>query len=200
MIAETSEVWEELSERLRGFIARRVGSATDAEDILQDVLLRIYRSIDSLQRADRIHAWIYQIARNAIVDHYRAQAGRDELSSGDAAELARVADAGPLIEADPRQELARCLLPMIDRLPNRYREAILLIELGGLTQQAAAAQLGLSLSGAKSRVQRGRRQVKEMLLECCRIELDRLGGISDYEAREEPCQSCGDDDPGSPPR
>lgn len=192
-------MWEELSERLRSFIAPRVGSTTDAEDILQEVLLRIYRSIDSLQRAERVHAWVYQIARNAIADHHRADATRRELSSGDGAEMVRVADvpaADGFDEPDPRRELARCLLPMIDRLPDRYREAIVLTELAGLTQQAAAAQLGLSLSGAKSRVQRGRRQLKEMLLECCRVELDRLGGISDYEAREEPCRLCGNNDPG----
>jgi RNA polymerase sigma-70 factor (ECF subfamily) len=199
VIPDTSEMWEELSDRLRSFIAPRVGSTTDTEDVLQEVLFRIYRSIDSLQRAERIHAWVYQIARNAIADHHRAKAARRELSSGDGAEVVRVPDvpaADGFNESDPRQELTRCLLPMIDRLPDRYREAIVLTELEGWTQRGAAAQLGLSLSGAKSRVQRGRRRLKEMLLECCRIELDRLGGISDYEVREEPCRFCGNDDPG----
>ncbi len=84
--------------------------------------------------------------------------------------------------------------PMIDRLPDRYRQAILLTEFRGFTQAAVAAQLGLSLSGVKSRVQRAQRQLKTMLLECCRVGPDRAGGVSDYELREEPCQSCQDDD------
>ncbi len=79
---------------------------------------------------------------------------------------------------------------MIDRLPDGYRQAIVLTEFEGLTQQQAAAQLGLPLPNLKSRVQRGRGRLKALLLECCRVDLDRRGGIASYEARDGLCQEC----------
>jgi RNA polymerase sigma-70 factor (ECF subfamily) len=90
---------------------------------------------------------------------------------------------------------------MIERLPGEYRQAVILVDLEGLAQQKAATQLGLSLSGMKSRVQRGRRQLKGMLEACCTIELDRRRGVIDYDVRNRqtnPCRSqpdCGGLDP-----
>jgi RNA polymerase sigma-70 factor (ECF subfamily) len=89
-----------------------------------------------------------------------------------------------------RAELAGCLRPMIERLPEEYRQAVVLVDLEGLGQREAAVQLGLSLSGMKSRVQRGRRQLKGMLEACCAIELDRRRGMTDYEVRDQTCNSC----------
>jgi len=64
-------------------------------------------------------------------------------------------------------------------LPEPYRKALVLTELEGLTQQELADKVGISLSGAKSWVQRGRQQLKEMLTECCAFEFDRRGGVID---------------------
>jgi RNA polymerase sigma-70 factor (ECF subfamily) len=79
---------------------------------------------------------------------------------------------------------------MIDRLSEEYRQAVVLVDLEGITQQAAAAQLRLSLSGMKSRVQRGRRQLKGMLEACCTIELDQRRGVVDYDVRDQQDKSC----------
>jgi RNA polymerase sigma-70 factor (ECF subfamily) len=95
-------------------------------------------------------------------------------------------------EAESRAELTCCLRPMIERLPEDYRDAISLVEIDGLTQQAAAKQTGISLSGMKSRVQRGRKQLKAMLDDCCLIELDRRGGVVDYNTRGASCDCCAD--------
>jgi RNA polymerase sigma-70 factor (ECF subfamily) len=81
---------------------------------------------------------------------------------------------------------------MIERLSGEYRQAVILIDLEGLTQQEAAAQLGLSLSGMKSRVQRGRRQLKGMLEACCTIELDQRCGVADYDVRNQQNNLCRD--------
>ena len=91
-----------------------------------------------------------------------------------------------------RTELAGCLRPMIERLSREYRQAVILVDLEGLTQQEAAAHLGLSLSGMKSRVQRGRRQLKGMLEACCTIELDRRRGVADYDLRDQQDHPCRD--------
>jgi RNA polymerase sigma-70 factor (ECF subfamily) len=81
---------------------------------------------------------------------------------------------------------------MVQRLPPNYRDAIALVELEGLTQRAAAERLGISLSGAKSRVQRGREKLRLLLEDCCRIQLDASGGIAGYEARGgASCAACG---------
>lgn len=192
MQTDVGAIWTELATQLRGFIGRRVTDPDDVEDILQEVLLRIHRQGDTLEQAERLYAWVYRIARNAIVDYYRER-GRH------AALAATLADEPPAVTsdtppADLRAELAACLAPLVDRLPVAYRQALVLTEVQGLTQQAAARQLGLSLPGTKSRVQRARQQLKAMILECCRVEFDRRGGITAYEARDASCLDCQPDD------
>ena len=157
--------------------------------------LKMQRGLDGLKDQRRIISWIYQIARHAIIDHYRAPGRRREMPAGLAADLevhqssltrtTASEDSGQL-----RMELAGCLRPMIERLSEEYRQAVVLVDLEGLTQKEAAAQLGLSLSGMKSRVQRGRRQLKGMLEACCTIELDRRRGVTDYDMRDQKCNLC----------
>jgi RNA polymerase sigma-70 factor (ECF subfamily) len=179
-------VWQDFHARLLGFIARRVGDRDSAEDILQEVMLRIHRHVGELERPSAVRAWVHQIARNAIADHYRRASVRHERPSG--IDLDRHE---PLeLEGAPeelRSELAACLGPLLERLPPMHREALALTELEGLTQASAAAQLGLSSSGMKSRVQRGRAQLKELLVACCEIELDRRGGVRSYRPQRGPC-------------
>lgn len=82
------------------------------------------------------------------------------------------------------QEIGQCLRPMLDCLPVKYREAMILSELEGFSQQAVADQLGLSLSGTKSRIQRGRTKLKEILLNCCNMEVGREGILDFYPSPE----------------
>jgi RNA polymerase sigma-70 factor (ECF subfamily) len=181
----------ELRGPLAGFIARRVADPQDAEDVLQEVLLRMHRHSDELLSADRVGAWMHQIARNAIVDHYRRRAARPELPAGGAGEIDERAKA---VTDEPvpgalRGELAACLRPMIDQLPAKHREALVLSEFVGLTQIEAAGRLGISVSGAKTRVQRARAQLRTLLLDCCHVELDRRGGVTEYSVRSG-CERC----------
>lgn len=192
--SETQLLWAEFGDRLRGFIARRVANEADVDDILQEVFLRIHQHLNSVQRADRLGAWLFQITRNAIADHYRGPARRRELAADTTFELTvderdnavNTAEA-ERESAQAQQELAACLRPMVLRLPPHYRAAVSLVDLEGLTQRKAAERLGLSVSGMKSRVQRGRRALKAMLHDCCRVQLDAGGRINDYEARAGSC-------------
>lgn len=200
MTKTTEELWQLVHDGLRAFIARRVSDQGHVDDILQDVFVRVHRQIDSVSDPGRLISWIYQITRNAIIDHYRKPGRQREIPSGLSAELEgldEVAETStathPGDMAEPRAELATCLRPMIERLPQDYRDAITLVEIDGLTQQAAATQMGLSLSGMKSRVQRGRAQLKQMLDDCCLIELDRRKGVIDYQSRRADCNLCGSD-------
>ena len=197
MEAEAQEIWRQIQDNLRLFIAKRVANEAEVDDIAQDVWIKIQRGLDGLKDQSRLIAWIYQIARHAIVDHYRAPGRRREMPAGLAADLEAYStlssrsaiseDSGQL-----RRELASCLRPMIDRLSEEYRQAVTLVDLEGLTQQAAAVQLGLSLSGMKSRVQRGRRQLNKMLEACCTIELDQRRGVVDYGVRSQQDNLCRD--------
>jgi RNA polymerase sigma-70 factor (ECF subfamily) len=197
MTTKTEELWQELHDGLRAFIARRVSDQGHVDDILQDVFVRVHRQIDSVSDPGRLISWIYQITRNAIIDHYRKPGRQREIPLGLSAELELLDEVSETSTAthhgdatEPRAELAACLRPMIEGLSQDYRDAITLVEIDGLTQQAAATQMGLSLSGMKSRVQRGRARLKQMLDDCCLIELDRRRAVVDYEVRDTGCDSC----------
>lgn len=190
MTQTTEELWQLMHDGLRAFIAKRVNDQEHVEDILQDVFLRTHRQVDKVNDPRRIVSWLYQVTRNAIIDYYRKPGRWHEIPAGLSADIE--AFGGELQEesGDSGSELAGCLRPMIERLSRDYREAITLVEINGLTQQAAAEQMGLSLSGMKSRVQRGRKQLKQMLDGCCRIELDRRRAVVGYEVRDAGCDSC----------
>jgi RNA polymerase sigma-70 factor (ECF subfamily) len=179
----------ELRERVVAFVARRVPSHADAEDIAQEVMVRILRHSGDLVHTERLGAWMHRIAINAIADHYRRPARR-ELPSGEATEVPEPEWHEPEPE-DVRRELAACLTPLLERLPAIYREALELTELDGLSQVDAASRLGLSVSGMKARVQRARSQMRELLLDCCEVELDRRRRVTGVRSRGVACGACG---------
>lgn len=197
MTPKATEIWQQVHDGFRAFIAKRVADEAEVDDILQEVFLRMHRRIDGLRDPRRVVSWVYQITRHAIIDHYRARERRREVPVGLAADMEMTGTApvtpvaGDSGEAgEPCSELAGCLRPMIARLAKDYREAVMLVELDGLTQQAAAKRIGLSLSGMKSRVQRGRRQLKRMLDDCCLIQLDPRRGVADYSVRDPKRSPC----------
>jgi RNA polymerase sigma-70 factor (ECF subfamily) len=194
---ETTEIWSQMHQRLLSYVRGRVNKLHDAEDILQDVFVRIHTNLDDVTDTENVTAWIYQITRNVITDYYRRRAA----SVGALARLAEQTDehlpSTPDREAEPdvvrraSDEFAQCLEPMLGEVPEPYRQAVTLTELKGMTQKDAAEKLGLSLSGMKSRVQRGRGKLKGVILDCCEVELDRRGGLVDYRRRSgDACGGC----------
>ncbi len=180
----TSEkIWYEYHARLRSFIKSKVIDDTATDDTLQNVFLKMHTGLASLQDKTKLKSWLYQIARNAIIDYFRSRKPTVE-----------VPEWLPQPETDSgekvAQELSKCLQPMIQLLPENYREAIILSELHGLTQKEVAQVQGISISGAKSRVQRGRVLLKNMLAECCRLEFDHSGRLCDYERKDGACNTC----------
>lgn len=186
--------WEELQGNLRAFIGRRVRNQADVDDLVQRVLLQVVRGLGTLRDAGRLYAWVYRTARNVIVDYYRTPAAAREVAAGDTTDLIDAASepAAPEDERAALRELAACMAPMVRQLAPSYREAITLADLEGMNQAEAAARAGVSLSGMKSRVQRGRKLLKAALEECCRVSLDRRGTIVGYH-RQGPgsCGGCG---------
>lgn len=181
----TQSVWETMRLPLQRFIARRVHNTLDAEDLLQTIFCKIHDNINELQNETKIHAWIFQIARNTIVDYYRSK--KSDLPLQEAADESVLADA---FEPDLSEEVAGCLKTIIGNLPEKYQTAILLTEFEQITQKDLAERMGVSLSGAKSRVQRGRSKLREILLGCCHVDFDRRGNIIDYRRKRATCKYC----------
>lgn len=185
----TERVWELLSARLGSFIRSRVRDEQTADDLLQETFLRIHRKLGTLDDEQRLFPWVFQIARNLIADHYRSRPAALPLTEPPAE------DAEPEPSSSNCNEVVAGWIPAaIDHLPERYREAVRLYEMEGLSQREVADRLGLSLSGAKSRVQRGRKQLKATLEQCCSFELDRRGNILDWRQRRQRCLSCDEED------
>lgn len=167
----TEQIWELLSAKLRSFLLQRVSDRQVAEDLLQETFLRIHKKLDDIEDEQRMTAWVFQIARNLVTDHYRSKAH---------ANLATVTED---IEIPTREEenlneqVEGWLTTMIAQLPDSYRQAVEMYELEGMPQQQIADNLGISLSVAKSRVQRGREKLKSLLFDCCSFEQDRRGNI-----------------------
>lgn len=179
---DAGKLWEQFGPPLRGFLARRVPPGVDADDLVQEVFLRVIRSLGSLRSTGRPEAWLFQIARNALRDSLRVRLRRDGRT--DALEVDVPAEPDAAADRAAEAELAPCLTGMVGRLAEPYRTAITLTSLQGVTQADAARQAGISISGMKSRVQRGRDQLRQMLVTCCAIAVDVRGGVSDFHLRE----------------
>ncbi len=189
---DAAALWADFAPPLRGFLARRVPPGVDAEDLVQEVFLRVIRHADSLRGTDRPEAWLFQIARNALRDTLRARLRRDGRNDAIDSDDDLAAEPGATAERAAEAELAPCLTSMVGRLREPYRTAITLTTLQGTSQAQAARQLGISTSGMKSRVQRGRDRLREMLVQCCAIAVDVRGGVSDFSPRSAgACQPTG---------
>lgn len=184
MNATLEHIWREFAGKLGQFIRSRVTDPATAEDILQDVFVKIQKRLSSLQDPTKLERWIYFVARNAIIDYYRTRK--------QTVEVPETLPAEPDNHDGELEELKAAFRRMIYSLPDLQRDALVLTEFEGLTQQELADRQGISLSGAKSRVQRGRAQLKAMLDECCTFEFDRRGKVIGCEPRfKSGCQECG---------
>ena len=140
------QAWHALSEGIRTFLRSRAPSDADADDLLQDVFVRVHEKIGSLQQSDRMESWVYQIARNAVADFYRRRVPRPVEAVEDIVD--------PIDDPETSENLNRSvaawLLLMIEGLPNTLREAVQMYEIEGIAQAEIAKRLNISLSGAKS--------------------------------------------------
>jgi RNA polymerase sigma-70 factor, ECF subfamily len=178
--SEARGAWRDIEARLRPYVARRVASAAEVDDVVQEILARVHGGLARLQDAERFGGWVYRIAQRVIADAASARARPPIVA---VAELPEQASAPVNEQGDVELDLGECVALFVARLPSPYREAITLTELRGLTQKEASEMLGVSLSGMKSRVQRGREKLRDMFEECCRISLDCRGRVIECESR-----------------
>ena len=171
--------WRELQSALHGFFSRRV-AADDVDDLLQECFLKVSQGLSALRDPERLGAWVFQIARNLVTDHRRRQRGEETIDGDPTAETD---------EPDLNVRVGGWLASMIEQLPASYAEVLRESELRDIPHREIADHLGLSISGVKSRVQRGRVMLRDKLLACCVLEFDRRGAIQDYRRNPGNC-SC----------
>lgn len=169
-----------LAPELRAFVGRRVRDAATADDLTQETLLKAWRAQDDLHDVLKVEAWLYRTARHTLIDHWRRLRPAETV---DAAEVGTVEDDRERIIAAVARA-ARCYL---GTLPERYRVPVELAE-DGESFQAIAARLGLTLTAVKSRVRRGRAEIRRLMEACCEFQFDAQGRIVDYRVRR--CPRC----------
>ncbi len=182
-ISTDCTAWTEFESRLRAYIRKRVDNAF-VDDVSGDVMLRLVQHRKDFEAAKNPTAWMLRVAANAIADHYR----RREIEQRALAQMQDTTEQeacsyGNVEYEIVSAEVADCMLPLIRRLPAPYAEALILTEIEGLAQNVAAERVGLSHSGMKTRVQRGRAKLKAALFRCCDFEVNRDGTVRDYRKK-----------------
>jgi RNA polymerase sigma-70 factor (ECF subfamily) len=163
--------------QLRPFVERRV-APPDVDDVMQEILQRAHAGSDALDDDTRFAAWLHRVARNAIIDHHRRAGRREAKHDAFATEWSSEEE-----QQDAVASLAVFVRAFVEMLPSPYREALQLTEIQGLTMREAAEREVVSISGMKSRVQRGRRLLREMFEACCEIALDARGRVVEFSPR-----------------
>lgn len=172
----TESIWLEYKAKLTIFIRKHVNGDL-AEDLLQEVFIKVHLHIGSLKDQTKLESWLYQITRNVITDFYRKHKENAPLPDWLEQETPEPTEV-------IRQELAHCLTPMIQQLPDKYRQAVYLSEIENKGQKDIAESEGISISGAKSRVQRGRALLKEHFDACCDFELNSNNQVISYTKKK----------------
>jgi RNA polymerase sigma-70 factor (ECF subfamily) len=173
----------QVADQIRPFVARRVPAA-EVDDVVQEILLRVHREFEAADDTERFSRWLYRVAKNVIVDQHRRRTRRERKHAALAQEPDEIGAATDVdVEDDATATFVAFVATFVGTLPAPYQEALRLTELEGLTMREAAQHAGISESGMKSRVQRGRRMLRESFEACCEIALDARGRVVDYTAR-----------------
>jgi RNA polymerase sigma-70 factor, ECF subfamily len=176
MNCDVPALWNEYQERLLAFIKKRVKDPDDANDIHQDVLVKVYNFCQHKSGVRNINSWLFQIAQNTIADYYKS---RGKFAEAQGQEPPGQEDSDAVLK-----EAAAYVMPLIGLLPVEYAEPLILSDIQNLKQKDIAAQLGLSLSATKSRVQRARQLLKAEFSECFIIQYGRSGSIVDIYLKD----------------
>ncbi|MCC6712912.1 MAG: sigma-70 family RNA polymerase sigma factor [Candidatus Dadabacteria bacterium] len=184
---ETAAIWSEFSGQVRRHLLGKVRNESDADDLMQEVFVKIHRHAGELRDKDKLAPWIRRIVANTVADYYR-KSGAPEVE---------LDEEKTALDENGNDALAcavKCLGVFVSRLPDKYRDALLLADVEGERQKEAALRMGISYSGFKSRVQRGRAMIKDMFLGCCVDSLDADGNLNPRFSPRDDCPICSAED------
>ena len=177
--SELNTIWNKFSAELLNFIKAKVNDAYEAEDILQEVFIKIYRNIEHLNDEAKLTSWLYTITNNTIIDYYRRRKGSAVQIEKVEGVLEREAES-----TNMNDEMLTCLRLFLYQLPDKYKEPLEMYQFKGMNHREISEKLNISLSGSKTRIQRAREKLREILTECCEIEFDTYGNIVEYKPKE----------------
>lgn len=182
MTSEITKIWTGFHKELKGFILKKTRNHADTDDILQEVFIKITQNFDRVNQAKNLKQYVYAIVKNSINDYFRKKNFTDNIN--EIHEKFSEEEDQSLNEA-----IANCCIkPLINKLPGIYREALLASEFENMQQKELAKTLNISYSGAKSRVQRGKEKLKELIMDCCNYETDNYGNIIEHKSAS--CNNC----------
>lgn len=185
---EAIEIWSSFNEEIKSYVLRKVKDSNTADDIVQDIFEKVLHNIKRLRDVNNIQQYLYKIARNTIADNYRSRKiVFNELDFED--EGYRIADDMEGVQSESLNSIISrsCVKPFIEKLPEKYKHALIAAELEDISQKELAERLNISYSGAKSRVQRGREKLKDLIQECCNFEYDNYGNLIKKNAGDCSC-------------
>lgn len=169
-----SAAWTTHEPELRGWLRHRLGDVAHADDVLQDLFLKALRQGERFCSVKNARAWLFEVARNTLADHLRVARNTVELPDDLVA---------PTEQTDTVDTLTACLPRVLSELSAEDREAITLCDLQGLAQADYARQKDLSLSAAKSRIQRARKRLRDRMTLACQVQIDATGRVCDFVPR-----------------
>jgi RNA polymerase sigma-70 factor (ECF subfamily) len=166
--------WSEFYSQLHGFVAARVRIPSDVDDLVQLVLERAIQKSAGTE-IENVAGWLFGIARNAIADHYRGQA-RTLVAAADELETTSAPVGATETE---RSQVIACMGPLLDTLEHENAQILRWADMEGRSMQSIADQLEISVTAAKSRAQRARKEFVRVTRECCAITKDARGRVVD---------------------
>jgi len=183
---EVGNIYQSFHQSLLTFIRSKIKVKEDAEDILQNVFVRISLNISHLSSKEKLRNWIYTIARNAIIDYYRERSRINQIAVDESFGESLINEGVENVSG-----LDGCMHNMINRLPEPYREILVDSEIHGTSQKELAQKYNMPYPSLRSRVQRGRERLKQLYVNCCHIEQDVRGNIVEYRTRNAgACKAC----------
>ena len=168
------KIWETHKSALTDFIKSKIDDPSLADDILQEISIKLFDNLERKTGIQNHKAWLYQVARNTIADHYRKNKKTEPLSAD--------------LETSENPNVCFCDLSgfvIQTYLPKEYSEPLYLSDIEQKSQKEIAETLNLTLTATKSRIQRGRKKLKELIADCIDISYNNKGQINDFELKKD---------------
>jgi RNA polymerase sigma-70 factor (ECF subfamily) len=166
------------SESLLSHIRSIVREPAEADDALQETLVRAHQTVEQLRDESALGTWLFRIATHIALDHLRQRSRRPKVDEHELEEIQEDDDSAPTLQNLVEQrEMSACVQRYLLELPPDYRTVILLHDLEGLTAAEIAEVLEISLANAKVRLHRARERLREALLGGCKFSCDCRGVI-----------------------
>ncbi len=176
-------IWSEYRASLKSFLHSRVSSPDDVDDLLQEIIIKIYKNLSTLKSDSSVKSWLFQVANHTIIDFYRKRAKLKKKLNNEELWYREKSD-------DIEQYLSQCVLPFINALSVESAELLREIDIKGQSQISYAQEHKISYSTLKSRVQKARRELRDLFEDCCAFTFNSRGEIVDFEEKSNSCQYC----------